>query len=71
MKGETYQEIAGCASTMIKYAKKIESKDKNAVDIVGTGGDCRHTINISTASAIAAASTGLTVAKHGNKAVSS
>ncbi len=71
MKGETYQEIAGCASTMITYAKKIKTKDKNTVDIVGTGGDCRHTINISTASAIAAASAGLTVAKHGNKAVSS
>ena len=71
MKGETYLEIAACASVMIKHAEKIKVADNMAVDIVGTGGDCKHTINISTASAIIAAGAGLTVAKHGNKAVSS
>ena len=71
MKGETYQEIAACASVMIEHAESIHVTDDNAVDIVGTGGDCAHTINISTAAAIVTAATGLTVAKHGNKAVSS
>ena len=71
MKGETYLEIAACASVMLERATKINTVDDNAVDIVGTGGDCKHTVNISTAAAIVAAASGLTVAKHGNKAVSS
>ena len=71
MKGETHQEIASCVSVMMKHAEKIHVMDNNAVDIAGTGGDSRHTINISTAAAILAAGAGLTVAKHGNKAVSS
>ena len=71
MKGETSNEIFAFASTMIEHAEKISVHDDNAIDIVGTGGDCKNTINISTASAIVAASTGLTVAKHGNKSVSS
>jgi anthranilate phosphoribosyltransferase len=71
MKGETYQEIAACASVMIKHAESIHAIDKNVIDIVGTGGDCKQTINISTAAAITAAASGLTVAKHGNRAVSS
>ena len=71
MKGESPDEISGCASAMLKHANRIEVKDKNAVDVVGTGGDGSHTINISTASAIVASASGLTVAKHGNKAVSS
>ena len=71
MKGETHLEVAACASVMMKHATKIDTIDSNAVDIVGTGGDCKHTINISTAAAIVASGAGLTVAKHGNKAVSS
>ena len=71
MKGETSKEISGCASAMTKHANKINVNDDNAVDIVGTGGDGAHTINISTASAIVASAAGLTVAKHGNRAVSS
>ena len=71
MKGETHLEVAACASVMIKHATKIDTVDSNAVDIVGTGGDCKHTINISSAAAIVASGAGLTVAKHGNKAVSS
>ena len=71
MKGETSLEVAACASVMMKHAERIHAVDNNAVDIVGTGGDSMHTINISTAAAITAAGAGLTVAKHGNKAVSS
>jgi anthranilate phosphoribosyltransferase len=71
MKGESPEEISGCASAMLQHANKIEVNDENAVDIVGTGGDGAHTINISTASAIVASAAGLTVAKHGNRAVSS
>ena len=71
MKEETHQEVAACASVMMKHARKIHTEDKNTVDIVGTGGDGKHTINISTASAIVASGAGLTIAKHGNRAVSS
>ncbi|MCP4179323.1 MAG: anthranilate phosphoribosyltransferase [bacterium] len=71
MKGETPEEIAGCASSMIKNAIKVNIKDREAVDIVGTGGDTCNTINISTASAIVTAASGISVSKHGNKAVSS
>ncbi len=71
MKGESVNEIAGFASIMRKFAHKINCNDKDAIDVVGTGGDGAHTINISTTSAIVAAGAGVTVAKHGNKAVSS
>ncbi|MCF7889543.1 MAG: anthranilate phosphoribosyltransferase, partial [Victivallales bacterium] len=72
MKGEAPSEISGCVSAMLEKAQKIELKNRsNAVDIVGTGGDGTHTINISAASAVVAAAAGLTVAKHGNRAVSS
>ncbi len=71
MKGEGVNEIAGCASVMRKFASPINCNDKNAIDVVGTGGDGAHTINISTTSAIVAAGADITVAKHGNKAVSS
>jgi anthranilate phosphoribosyltransferase len=71
MKVESPEEISGCASAVLKHANKIDVEDKNAVDIVGTGGDGAHTINISTASAIVASAAGLTVAKHGSRAVSS
>ncbi len=71
MKGETAAEIAGCASSMSRHAINIPCTDPNAIDIVGTGGDGAHTINISTAAAFVAAGAGITVAKHGNRAVSS
>jgi anthranilate phosphoribosyltransferase len=71
MKGETPEEIAGCARSMIKKAVKIHINDMEAVDTAGTGGDACNTINISTASAIVTAASGITVSKHGNKAVSS
>jgi anthranilate phosphoribosyltransferase len=70
IKGETEDEITGLAKTM--RAKAIAVKvDGLIVDVVGTGGDNSGTINISTASALVAASAGLKVAKHGNRAISS
>lgn len=71
IKGETPEEIAGAASAMIENAAPIERPDYQFADIVGTGGDGHNTINISSASAIVAASCGLPVAKHGNRSVSS
>ncbi len=71
IKGETSNEISGCASVMQENATFINVNDPDAVDIVGTGGDGAHTVNISTAASIVAAASGLTLAKHGNRAVSS
>ncbi len=71
MKGETSEELAACIDIMREKAFTIDCKDKDAVDVVGTGGDGAHTINISTTAAIVAAGAGVTVAKHGNRAVSS
>ena len=69
-RGESLEEIAGAATVMRAKAKKV-SAPPNAMDIVGTGGDGRGTLNISTATAIVVASLGVPVAKHGNRAQSS
>ncbi len=69
-KGEKAEEIAACASAMINKSLKIKCSDPNAVDTCGTGGDGGGTFNISTAAAIIASGAGITVAKHGNRAVS-
>jgi anthranilate phosphoribosyltransferase len=72
MKGETIPEITGFARTM--RARAVQIKAKNGawvVDTCGTGGDGMGTFNISTAVAFVAAGGGLTVAKHGNRSVSS
>ena len=69
MKGETVEEITGFALAMRKKAESVESSQ--AIDIVGTGGDLANTFNISTTAAFVAAGAGLTVAKHGNRSVSS
>lgn len=71
LRGETPEEIAGAAAALIANAAPIERPDYAFADIVGTGGDGHHTINVSSAAAIVAASCGLTVAKHGNRSVSS
>ena len=71
MKGESIEEITGSAEAMRQYATKVNVSDTNIVDTCGTGGDATHTFNISTAAAIVAAAAGVTVAKHGNRSVSS
>lgn len=69
--GETPEAIAGCAEVMRANATKIKCNDPDAVDIVGTGGDCANTFNISTTSTFVIAGAGVTVAKHGSYGVSS
>ena len=71
IKGETPEEIAGAANALINNATPFSRPEGVFADIVGTGGDGHNTINISSAAAIVAASCGLTVAKHGNRSVSS
>jgi anthranilate phosphoribosyltransferase len=71
MKGETVDEITGFASAMREKAISVHPRRKDLVDTCGTGGDLRHTFNVSTATALVAASMGISVAKHGNRAVSS
>ncbi|PKF62620.1 anthranilate phosphoribosyltransferase [Psychromonas sp. psych-6C06] len=71
MRGETINEITGAANALLAQAKPFPRPDYPFTDIVGTGGDGLGTINISTASAIVAASCGLKVCKHGSRSVSS
>jgi len=71
LKGETPEEISGCATAMNKHSIKVHCEKQPMVDIVGTGGDGADTFNISTAAAFVIAGTGVFVAKHGNRAVSS
>jgi anthranilate phosphoribosyltransferase len=73
-KGETPGEIAGLVEAMLANATLVELPEEvrsTAVDVVGTGGDRAHTVNISTMAAIIVAAAGVTVVKHGNRAASS
>ena len=72
LKGETVAEIAGLARVMREKALHVDVPDPaSLLDTCGTGGDAAHTFNISTASALVAAGSGLRVAKHGNRAATS
>jgi anthranilate phosphoribosyltransferase len=70
-KGETAEEIAGCAEAMREHVLRVRPQRRDLVDIVGTGGDSANTYNISTAAALVAAGAGAAIAKHGNRAASS
>jgi anthranilate phosphoribosyltransferase len=71
LKGETADEIAGCAEAMRAHVLAVHPRREDLVDTAGTGGDGGRTFNISTAAALVAAAAGAGVAKHGNRAVSS
>jgi anthranilate phosphoribosyltransferase len=71
LKGETADEIAGCAEAMRAHVLPVRPRRDDLVDTAGTGGDGGRTFNISTAAALVAAAAGSGVAKHGNRAVSS
>jgi len=69
-KGETVDEMRGLADTMLAHASRIDVGG-TTLDIVGTGGDRAHTVNISTMASLVAAASGVRVVKHGNRAASS
>ena len=71
MRGETPEVIAGSAAAMREVFTPVPAPPGIVVDTCGTGGDGAHTFNISTAAALVAAGAGVTVAKHGNRSVSS
>ncbi|WP_062293633.1 anthranilate phosphoribosyltransferase [Demequina phytophila] len=70
VKRETPEEVAGLAAAMLAHAVRFEVPGRT-VDIVGTGGDGAHTVNISTMASIVIAGAGPTVVKHGNRAATS
>lgn len=70
-KGETCEEVAGAARAMRQHMTRIKSTRSGLVDTCGTGGDGSGTFNISTAAALVAAAAGVSVAKHGNRRITS
>lgn len=71
MKGETVEEISASAMGMRNHATPLEHEGIEVLEIVGTGGDCANSFNISTTSGFVAAAAGVPIAKHGNRSVSS
>jgi anthranilate phosphoribosyltransferase len=71
MKGETVDELIGCALAVRKGITAVRPRRRDLVDICGTGNDLAGTFNISTTAALVAAGAGLAIAKHGNRSVSS
>ena len=71
LRGESIEEITGAVNAFLAAAEPFPTPDYQIADIVGTGGDGTNTINISTTSAIVAASLGFKIAKHGSRSVSS
>ena len=69
-KGETVEELRGLADVMLEHSLRIDVPGPS-LDIVGTGGDRAHTVNISTMASVVVAATGIRVVKHGNRAASS
>ncbi|WP_024335001.1 anthranilate phosphoribosyltransferase [Desulfotignum balticum] len=70
-KGECFEELAGGALAMRRKALRVQTLDQTVIDIVGTGGDGTNTFNVSTTASFVVAGAGITVAKHGNRSVSS
>ncbi|MDE6433183.1 MAG: anthranilate phosphoribosyltransferase [Lachnospiraceae bacterium] len=71
MKGETTDEITASAKGMRSHAENLPCDPAKVLEIVGTGGDCANSFNISTTSGMVAAAAGVPIAKHGNRSVSS
>ncbi len=70
-RGETPEELAGLVDVMQRHMETVELADPDAIDVCGTGGDGKATFNVSTTAAFILATGGVTVAKHGNRAISS
>jgi anthranilate phosphoribosyltransferase len=71
IKGETVEEIAGCAVAMRSHAKTVKPHRATLIDVCGTGGDGKSTFNISSTVSFVIAGAGMAVAKHGNRSISS